>query len=109
MEYLPKTSILKKMAIIYATACIIDSFILRNIKKKLMYKNAVRYASDANLKLVVVGSPKLDLQTGGLISYATEKTLGPSYGCGDVCVDVQGCPGCDVEYIGDVLDFRLLV
>lgn len=95
----------KKTVLVYIIACIIDSFLLRNIKKKTLYRNAVRYASENDLKLVVVGSPSLDLQTGGLISYATEKTLGPSYGCGDVCVDIQGCPKCEVSYTGDVLDF----
>ena len=91
--------------IIYLILCIIDSFIVRNLKKKALYKNAVDYAYNHSKKLVVVGSPNLDLIEGGLISYITENTFGPSYGCGDVCVDIQGCAKCNVSYTGDILDF----
>lgn len=43
--------------------------------------------------------------TGGVISYVTESTIGPVYGCGDMCVDIQGCPGCNKSYKGDILDY----
>ena len=96
---------LKLLLIIYTIVCIIDSFIVRNLKKKVLYINALKYASIHSKKLVVLGSPHLDLQTGGVISYVTEKTFGPSYGCGDVCVDIEGCRNCEVTYTGDILDF----
>lgn len=89
----------------YFSICIIDSFFMRNVKKRILYRNSIRFASENDLKLVVVGSPHLDLQDGGLISYATEKITGPMYGCGDICVDLKGCPKCRVSYTGDVLEF----
>ena len=93
------------LLVVYAILCIVDSFILRNLKKKALYRNAVEYTYEHAKKLVVVGSPNLELVDGGLISFVAENTFGPSYGCGDVCVDIQGCPKCDVSYTGDILDF----
>jgi hypothetical protein len=96
---------IKIVLIVYAVLCVLDSFVLRNLKKKALYRNAVSHAYEHAKKLVVVGSPSLDLVEGGLISFVTEKTFGPSYGCGDVCVDITGCPKCEVSYTGDILDF----
>lgn len=56
-------------------------------------------------ELVVLGSPHLDLQTGGVISYITEITVGAIYGCGDTCVDIQGCSKCTNSYKGDILEY----
>lgn len=90
---------------VYIICCFFDSFIIRNIKKQVLFSRAKQCALRMKKELVVVGSPKLDLQTGGVISYLTEKTIGPVYGCGDTCVDIQGCSGCETSYTGDILDY----
>jgi hypothetical protein len=93
------------LIVLYFVCCCVDSLIVRNVKKKVLYSRAVRYASKMKKELVVLGSPHLDLQTGGVISYITEKTVGAVYGCGDICVDIQGCSKCTSSYQGDILDF----
>lgn len=96
---------LKTLLLIYMVCCCVDSLIVRNVKKKVLYARAKRCALTLGKELVVLGSPHLDLRTGGVISYITEKTMGPTYGCGDVCVDIAGCSKCCKSYTGDILDF----
>ncbi len=96
---------LSSFFVIYIACCIFDSFVVRNIKKKVLFSRAKLCALKMKKELIVVGSPHLDLRTGGVISFLTEKTIGPVYGCGDTCVDIQGCTGCDNSYTGDVLDY----
>ncbi len=91
--------------IIYTIICAIDSLILRNVKKMVLYKKAVRYSEHNNKILVVLGSPSSDFSTGGVVSYITIKTFGTMYGCGDICVDLQGCGTCERSYTGDILEF----
>ena len=90
---------------VYIVCCCVDSLIVRNVKKKVLFERAKRCAAEMKKELVVLGSPHLGLRTGGVISYATEKTIGPTYGCGDVCVDFQGCHKCSKSYTGDILDY----
>ena len=78
---------------------------MRNVKKKVLFGRAKRCAAEMKKELIVLGSPHLGLRTGGVISYVTEKTIGPTYGCGDVCVDFQGCHKCSKSYTGDILDY----
>lgn len=96
---------LKTLLVLYLVCCCVDSLIVRNVKKKVLYSRAVRCASRSEKELVVLGSPHLDLQTGGVISYITEKTVGAVYGCGDMCVDIQGCSKCTKSYTGDILEY----
>lgn len=96
---------LKLLLIVYIVCCCVDSLIVRNVKKKVLYSRAKRCASRKGKELVVLGSPHLDLRTGGVISYITEKTIGPTYGCGDVCVDIAGCSTCCRSYTCDILDY----
>ena len=91
--------------IIYLIICVIDSLILRNIKKRVLYRKAFEYAKTNNKVLVVLGSPSLDLSTGGVVSYVTVKIIGSVYGCGDICVDLEGCGTCENSYTGDILEF----
>jgi len=93
------------LLIMYIICCCVDSLIIRNVKKRVLFARAKRCASRKGKELVVLGSPHLDLRTGGVISYITEKTIGPTYGCGDVCVDITGCPGCCSSYTGDILNY----
>lgn len=96
---------LKLVIFAYLVCCCVDSLIVRNIKKKVLYSRAKRCAENNKVELVVVGSPHLDLRTGGVISYMTERTIGPVYGCGDTCVDIAGCSSCCNSYTGDVLEY----
>lgn len=95
----------KTVIILYLVCCCVDSLIVRNVKKRVLYSRAVRCASQEKKELVVLGSPHLDIQTGGVVSYATEKTVGVGYGCGNTCVDIQGCSTCPNSYRGDILDY----
>ena len=94
-----------KITIIYFVLCFIDSFIIRNIKKHFLYKKAVEKAKTENKKLIVVGSPHLSLSSGGVVGYITEKIIGPTYGCGDICIDLIGCSGCPESITGDILEY----
>ena len=96
---------IKKIVILYFILCLLDSILVRNLKKKILYSRAVKLASSMNKELVVLGSPHLGLVDGGVISFVTEKTIGPVYGCGDTCVDIIGCNGCRKSYKGDILDY----
>lgn len=50
-------------------------------------------ATAAGKRLVVVGAPGAGLHTRIL----------PAYGCGDVCVDLEGCPTCPVSETVDLV------
>ena len=95
----------KTIFLVYMVCCCVDSLIVRNVKKKVLFSRAVRCSSRMKKELVVLGSPHLDLRTGGVISYVTESTIGTLYGCGDTCVDMQGCRGCPTSYKGDILEY----
>lgn len=58
--------------------------IYRKWKRRYYYKLAQERAKSLNKKLLVVGDP-----LNGLAS----KTTGSDYGWGDVCIDLNGCPG----------------
>jgi len=94
-----------KIIIIYILLCSIDSFIIRNIKKHVLYKKSVRYSQENKKTLVVLGAPKLGLTEGGVVSFVSGKITGNIYGCGDICVDIIGCESCRKSYSGDILDF----
>ena len=57
-----------------------------------------------NKKRVVLGSPHLDLRTGGVVSYISQRTTGAMYGCGDMCVDIHVCPMCTWSYTDDIFN-----
>ena len=57
----------------------------RDMRRRNEYQRADIEAKRLGLELVVVGDPF----QGGWNSM-----FGPSYGCGDVCLDLTGCPRC---------------
>ena len=59
--------------------------ILRKIKRRVVFKRAQERAKLTGKKLIVIGDPY-----NGLAS----KTTGCDYGCGDLCLDLTGCPNC---------------
>lgn len=61
-------------------------------ERRRLYALAQRRAAETGRRLVVIGAPDAGLHT----------RLLPAYGCGDVCVDLQGCPACPVSETVDL-------
>ena len=59
--------------------------LIRKIKRRILFKQAKQRAKLTGKKLLVIGDPY-----NGLAS----KTTGCDYGCGDICLDLTGCPNC---------------
>lgn len=62
-------------------------WIARNSRCRLLYRLAKARAVETGKKLAVVGSPGLG-QSGA---------RGNAYSCGDLCVDIRGCPVCGAK------------
>ena len=69
--------------------------IIRKLKRKIYYKKAVKRAKETNKKLLVIGDPY-----NGIASIVT----GLDYKCGDVCIDLTGCPKCENAIKGKLED-----
>jgi len=69
--------------------------ILRKIKRRNMFKLAKQRAKQTGKKLLVIGDPY-----NGIAS----KTTGCDYGCGDICLDLTGCPNCPTTLKGKLED-----
>lgn len=63
----------------------------RRVRRRQTYERAMLRARELGRPLVVLGAP-----AGG----AVNGILGPDYGCGDLCVDLEGCPGCPTATTG---------
>lgn len=61
------------------------AFGTRRNERKVKYVQAVALARRLRVPLLVVGDPD-----AGFIT----KHFGRDYGCGDICVDLTGCPSC---------------
>jgi hypothetical protein len=60
--------------------------------RRRAYQAAVRRASEAGRPLIVVGDPDA----------GTHTRLVRAYGCGDLCIDLRGCPRCEVMKTADL-------
>ena len=69
--------------------------IIRKLKRKIYYKKALKRAKETNKKLLVIGDPY-----NGIASITT----GLDYKCGDVCIDLTGCPKCENAIKGKLED-----
>ena len=69
--------------------------ILRKIKRRIVYAKAKQRSLETGKKLLVIGDPY-----NGLAS----KTTGCDYGCGDLCMDLTGCPNCPKTIKGRLED-----
>ena len=69
--------------------------ILRKIKRRIIYSKAKERAKKTGKKLLVIGDPY-----NGLAS----KITGCDYGCGDLCLDLTGCPNCPKSIKGRLED-----
>jgi len=79
-------------AVIYETIICV----LRKINRRKLFKKAVRRAEKTGKQLLVVGDPY-----NGIASITT----GRDYGCGDLCIDITGCPKCDCSLKIKLEDF----
>ncbi len=77
--------------IVYET-CIM---LLRKYRRRSTFKAAQNRAKETGKKLLVIGDPY-----NGIAS----KTTGIDYSCGDVCVDLTGCPMCPESIKGRLED-----
>lgn len=66
----------------------------RIYRRKSEYAKALQKSRELNRKLVVIGSPY-----AGYVN-----SIYPSYGCGDICIDLKGCGSCKNQVKGDLLD-----
>ncbi len=60
--------------------------------RRQVYDLAARRAAELHRPLVVVGDPDAGAHT----------RLYRAYGCGDLCVDLRGCPLCEVVQVADI-------
>ena len=68
------------------------SFGPRRWERQRVYTAAQRRAEETGKPLVVVGAPRAGFVT----------RLLPTYGCGDLCIDLAGCPTCPEHIQADV-------
>lgn len=69
--------------------------IIRKLKRRYKYKQASERAEQTGKKLLVIGDPY-----NGIAS----KLTGCDYGCGDLCLDLTGCPNCPNSIKGRLED-----
>lgn len=65
--------------------------------RKQLFAAAQRRATQLGRPLLVVGDPDAGLHT----------RITRAYPCGDVCVDLHGCPACPVQHVADLTKDRL--
>jgi len=66
--------------------------LIRFRERSVAFQAAAERAAALGRRLVVVGDPDAGMHT----------RLLRAYGCGDVCVDLHGCPKCPVTIIADI-------
>ena len=66
--------------------------LVRFRERSAAFKSASERAATLGRKLVVVGDPDAGMHT----------RLLRAYGCGDVCVDANGCPRCPTTIVADI-------
>lgn len=66
--------------------------LVRHSERTSVFAAAVRRATELGRQLVVVGDPDAGLHT----------RIVRAYGCGDVCVDLNGCPACPTAIAADI-------
>lgn len=61
-------------------------------RRRTAFQAATRRALDLGRPLVVIGDPNAGAHT----------SLMPAYGCGDICIDLRGCPRCIDQRAADI-------
>ena len=73
---------------------LLDTFTRRRWQRQAGYRKAEARARETGKPFVVVGAPRA--------GWATR--IVPTYGCGDLCIDMNGCPSCQVARRVDITD-----
>lgn len=79
-------------ALALALSCEVATSLGRHARRKRVYEQASAKSISSGRPLVVVGDPNAGLHTKMI----------PAYGCGDVCVDLNGCPVCPESIEADI-------
>jgi hypothetical protein len=69
----------------------------RQRTRKKYYERSLALSKKTGKPLMIIGDPN---------NGCGSKTLGQTYGCGDICIDITGCPGCPngvKGYLEDIL------
>ena len=66
--------------------------LIRFRERTAAFHTAIERAAALGRRLVVIGDPDAGMHT----------RLLRAYGCGDVCVDLNGCPKCPVTVVADI-------
>jgi hypothetical protein len=66
--------------------------LIRFRERSLAFRTAAERADALGRRLIVIGDPDAGFHT----------RLMRAYGCGDVCVDMNGCPRCPVTVVADI-------
>ena len=66
--------------------------LIRFRERTAAFELAMQRASALGRRLIVIGDPDAGMHT----------RLMRAYGCGDVCVDLDGCPRCPVTVVADI-------
>lgn len=66
--------------------------LIRFRERRAAFELAVQRAAALDRRLVVIGDPDAGMHT----------RLMRAYGCGDVCVDMNGCPKCPMTIVADI-------
>jgi hypothetical protein len=64
----------------------------RRLHRQRVYRAAHRRSQETGKPLIVVGAPR-----AGFVTW-----LLPTYGCGDLCIDLFGCPTCPEQVKADL-------
>lgn len=66
--------------------------LIRFRERTAAFQAAAERAAALGRRLIVIGDPDAGLHT----------RLMRAYGCGDVCVDINGCPRCPITIVADI-------
>lgn len=83
---------LARIGLGYAALVESGAALVRFRERTAAFKAATERAAALGRRLVVIGDPDAGLHT----------RLLRAYGCGDVCVDQNGCPKCPVTIVADI-------
>lgn len=75
---------------------LLETLYFRPHRRKLYYKQAYQKSQSSEKPLMVIGDPS----SGNVL---TQKT-GHQYGCGDICIDIMGCPKCTNQIKRDLTE-----
>lgn len=90
-------NIMKYILYIFISLIILDCiFSLYRVYRRInLYNKAHEMSKITNKELLVIGNP-----SAGFVN----KNIYTCYGCGDICLDINGCDDCPKQIKGDLLE-----